>query len=220
MTILYLIRHSVKFERKDINEFNAPDSNSQKDEKTMLSVVGEKRAEILCNKDIFNNIDVIYASNMVRSQQTAKYLCTKLNLPLNIDERINERKIGIRNDDIVKDWYIKQYLDPKYKMKEGESQEEVNNRMHDFINEVLYKYNNKKIAVFTHGYAITFAILKWCKLENITKDRVLTYSFNNKIFYDKILNAPEVFKLTFDNDKLLNIELIEFEDLPFMQGGI
>ena len=220
MTILYLIRHSVKFERKDINVFNAPDSNTLKDEKTMLSVIGEKRAEILCNKDIFNDIDVIYASNMVRSQQTAKYLCTRLNLPLNIDERLNERKVGIRNSDLVKDWYTKQYLDPKYKTKEGESQEEVSLRMHSFINEAIKKHKDKKVAVFTHGYAITYALLKWCKLLSITDDRVLTYEFNNKIIYNKILNAPEVFKLTFDNDKLLNIELIEFEDLPFMQGGI
>jgi len=220
MTILYLIRHSVKFERKCTNRLNCFDTNQLIDEKSILSVVGEKRAEILCNKEIFNDIDIIFSSNMVRSMQTAKYLCTRLNLPLNIDERINERKMGIRNTNIDKDWYVKQYLEPKYKLKEGESQEEVQKRMHSFISEIIKKYENKNIAVFSHGYAITYALLKWCTLKNITKDRVLTYEFNNKIILDKIINAPEVFKLIFDKDKLVDIKLIEFEDLPFMNGGI
>ena len=83
MTELYLIRHSVKYPKKEIDIFNSPDSDELRDEKTMLSVTGEKRAELLCNKSIFDDIDVIYASNMVRSMQTAKYLCTRLNKPLN-----------------------------------------------------------------------------------------------------------------------------------------
>ena len=201
-------------------KFNNNDSNQLIDEKTILSVEGEKRAELLSKKDIFKDVDIIFSSNMVRSMQTAKYLCTRLNLPLNIDERLNERKAGIRNDETIKDWYIRQYLDPKYKTKEGESQEEVSSRMHSFIDEILEKYSNKKIAVFTHGYAITYSLLKWCTLKNITNNRVLTYEFNNKIIYNKMLNAPEVFKLTFDKNKLLEIELIEFDDIPYMHGGI
>ena len=56
------------------------DDKDIRDEKTMLSVTGEKRAEILCSKEEFNNIDVVFASNMVRSMQTAKYLCYNQNL--------------------------------------------------------------------------------------------------------------------------------------------
>lgn len=44
---------------------------------------------------------------------------------------------------------------------------------------------------------------------------ILKYNFNNKIIFDKKINSPEVFKLTFDEEKLINIENIVFKDLPY-----
>ena len=46
---------------------------------------------------------------MVRSQATAKYFCSKFNLGLNIDSRLNERKSGIPNDKEFPDWFQRQY---------------------------------------------------------------------------------------------------------------
>lgn len=220
MTTIFLIRHSVKFPKAEFESFNAKDDKDLRDEKTILSVIGEKRAELLCSKNIFDNVDVIYASNMVRSIATAKYLSTRLNKHINIDERLNERRYGIQNSDNFEDWYERQYLYSDFKTVGGESQEDVRNRMLDVLSEILNKYNNKIVAIFSHGYAITFLLLKWCKLVSVNRDRKLKYEFNNKIIIDKTINAPEVFKLTFDKDKLLNIELIEFDDIPYMHGGI
>lgn len=219
MTTIYLIRHSVKFERKDYDLFNAKDDNNLRDEKTMLSVEGEKRAEILSKHSVFDNVEVIYASNMVRSMQTAKYLSTRLNLKINIDERLNERRIG-KNSGMYNDWYQRQYKNIDFKTEGGESQREVATRMNDAINEILKNNKNKIIAVFSHGYAITYYLLKYCKLEDVNEKRVLKFSFNNKIVFNKIINAPEVFKLTFDDNKLIDIKLIEFDNLPYMAGGI
>ncbi len=86
------------------------------------------------------------------------------------------------------------------------------------LDEILSNDKGKKVAVFTQGYAITFLLLNWCKLEEIRKDNgshILKYSFNNKIIFDKKINSPEVFKLTFDEEKLINIENIVFKDLPY-----
>ena len=110
MTTIFLIRHSVKFPKAEFESFNAKDDKDLRDEKTILSVIGEKRAELLCSKNIFDNVDVIYASNMVRSIATAKYLSTRLNKHINIDERLNERRYGIQNSDNFEDWYERQYL--------------------------------------------------------------------------------------------------------------
>ncbi len=220
MTIIYLIRHSVKYPRKGYDSFNSPDDKDKIDEKTILSVVGEKRAEKLCEKSVFDNVDVIYASNMVRSIQTAKYLANRLNKNINIDYRLNERRYGKQNSDDYEDWYERQYLYKDFKTEGGESQEDVRVRMNETLSEILKKHKDKEVAVFSHGYAITFLLLKWCKLLEVTRERKLKYEFNNKIIFDKIINAPELFKLTFDNDKLLDIELIEFDDIPYMHGGI
>ena len=46
----------------------------------------------------------------------------------------------------------------------------------------------------------------------------LKLDYNGKIIFDKAINAPEVFKFTVDNDKVINIELIQFSELNYMRG--
>lgn len=217
MTTLYLIRHSVRMPMARIDNYNTSQNQIIRNEKVILSVEGEERAKKLSEKKELKNIDVIYASNCVRTLQTAKYLMEKQNLNVNIDERLDERRIGKSNADLYPDWFERQYLDENFKTEGGESQKEVRKRVEEVINEILKKHENKRIAVFTHGYAITFYLLKYCDLVNVS-DRNLKYRFNNKIIFDKKINAPEVFKLTFEKDEIKNIELIEFEDIPYNHG--
>ena len=215
-TTVYLIRHSVRFSSKQISQYNTNQNKTLKNEKIILSVEGERRAEILSNEKELQNIDAVYTSNCVRTLQTAKYLLKKQNLRVNIDERFDERRVGKPNDDIVKDWWLKQYIDENYKTEGGESQKEVRSRFTDALNDVLKANKGKRIAIFSHGYAITFFLMTWCKFKyNAIKDNLQFY-FRNKKIFDKKLNAPEVFKLEFDeNNKIIDITNIEFKDLPY-----
>ena len=217
MTVLYLIRHSVRLSLDDIESYNTKQNKLILNEKIVLSVDGEKRADILSNKDELKGIDVVYTSNCVRTLQTAKYLMEKQNLKANVDDRLDERRTGKPNFLEFPDWFERQYLDENFKTEGGESQKEVRKRLDEVINEIITKHKDKRIAVFSHGYAITFYLLKYCKLISI-KNGKLKYEFNGKIIFDKKINAPEVFKLTFDNDKLIEIKLIEFDDIPYNQG--
>ena len=216
MTTLYLIRHSVRMPLKTI-KYNTTQDKLILNEKIILSSDGESRAKLLSEKEELQNIDVVYASNCVRTLQTAKYIIEKQNLSVTIDDRLDERRVGIPNDDIYPDWFERQYKDENFKTVGGESQKDVRNRMDETITEILKQHKDKRIAIFSHGYAITFYLLKYCKLTNLT-DKKFTFEFNNKIILDKKINAPEVFKLTFDNEELMNIESIEFEDIPYNQG--
>ena len=216
MTTLYLIRHSVRMPLKTI-KYNTTQDKLILNEKIILSSDGESRAKLLSEKEELQNIDVVYASNCVRTLQTAKYLLEKQNLSVTIDDRLDERRVGIPNDDIYPDWFERQYKDENFKTVGGESQKDVRNRMDEAITEILKQHKDKRIAIFSHGYAITFYLLKYCKLTNLT-DKKFTFEFKNKIVFDKKINAPEVFKLTFDNEELMNIESIEFEDIPYNQG--
>lgn len=216
MTTLYLIRHSVRMPLKTI-KYNTTQDKLILNEKIILSSDGESRAKLLSEKEELQNIDVVYASNCVRTLQTAKYLIEKQNLSVTIDDRLDERRVGIPNDDIYPDWFERQYKDENFKTVGGESQKDVRNRMDEAITEILKQHKDKRIAIFSHGYAITFYLLKYCKLTNLT-DKKFTFEFNNKIIFDKKINAPEVFKLTFDNEELMSIESIEFEDIPYNQG--
>ena len=186
-------------------------------EKIILNSEGEERAKYVCNSSELQNMDVVYASNCVRTLQTAKYLLESQNLKVHIDDRFDERRVGIPNDSEVTDWFSKQYLEPDYKTIGGESQLDVQNRMSEALEEILEQYKDKRIAIFTHGYAITFFLLKYCKLLDI-QEKKLTYQYQDKIIFDKCINAPEVFKLTYDHHSLENIELIEFDELPYNLG--
>ena len=215
-TIVYLIRHSIRFNEKNIDNYNTSQNKLLRNEKIILSVEGEKRAEILSNEEELQNLDVVYASNCVRTLQTAKYILEKQQLKVNIDERFDERRVGLPNDDVVKDWFVVQYLDENYKTIGGESQKEVRDRFSEALDEVLDQHRGERIAIFSHGYAITFFIMKWCKFEYIESTDNLRFTFKGKEFFNKKLNAPEVFKLELDdNNELLNIEVLQIKDLPY-----
>ena len=59
-TVVYLIRHSVRFNNTEmIESYKTSQSELIKSEKIVLSVTGEKRADILSNEQELQNIDVV-----------------------------------------------------------------------------------------------------------------------------------------------------------------
>lgn len=218
-TTIYLIRHSIRLNNDYIQQYNTCQNKTIRNEKIILNVEGEERARILSNEKELQNLDVIFASNCVRTLQTAKYILEKQNLKVNIDERFDERRVGIPNDKTVPDWWIRQYTDENYKTEGGESQKEVRERFTQAFMEVLNNNKGKRIAIFTHGYAMTFFIMKWCKFDYVKDTDNLKFTFKGKEILNKKINAPEVFKLEFDeNNEIIDIENIEFVDLPYRDG--
>lgn len=133
-------------------------------------------------------------------------MLARQNLKVNIDDRLDERRVGIPNDDLVKDWFERQYLDENYKTINGESQKMVRDRMGKVLDEILSNDKGKKVAVFTQGYAITFLLLNRCKLEEIREDNgshILKYSFNNKIIFDKKIICQKYLSLHLMKKNLL-----------------
>ena len=90
-TKIYLIRHS---EQLKINNPSVKHENAQiNNEKIILSVDDEKKAEKISKLKELSNIDVLWSSNYVRAIATAKYIAKQNNIEINIDERFNERKL-------------------------------------------------------------------------------------------------------------------------------
>lgn len=221
ITTIYLIRHSIRLKKSEIESYRTNQNPIIRNEKIILSSEGEKRAEILSNEAELKNIDKIYVSNSVRTIQTAKYMMEKQNLKANIDDRLDERRVGIPNDNEVKDWWLRQYLDENYKTEGGESQKDVRGRFEEAFNEIVSENRGKRVAVFSHGYAITFFIMKWCKFKYLKNEDCLSFTFKDDEFFRDKVNAPEVFKLEVDdNNELLSIKLIRFEDLPYTDKSI
>lgn len=186
MKTIYLIRHSTP------NRINVPNKEIPLSEEGILKA--NKLKDII---DI-NTIDEVYSSSYKRAYETAKILSDNVI----IDSRLDERKIGDLTN-VPKSMWITQLYDEDAKAPNGESRKEVTNRMLDFINSIK---ENKTVVAVSHAATITFFLLKYCKLENVdleTKSRHIT--FNGKDVINGKFNTPEVFKLTFDKDKLIYI---------------
>ena len=196
LTTVYLIRHSKKIDNKLLDNSKNNEYYQTRREKIILSIEGEKKAEKLSKLKEFDDTDVIFSSNYARSLQTAKYLAERKNLVIHIDDRFNERKLGILQED--EKIHIKQYYDENIKNSEGESRKEVTKRMLEAFLEVVNNNRGKKITIFTHDSSMTFLLMQWCKLEYIKEDKHKCLSFNNKIIIDRKYDAPEIFKLLVD----------------------
>lgn len=88
---IFLIRHSEQFKIKGIK--NTTEDTQSSNEKIVLSVEGEKKAKEISNLKELNDIDILWSSNYVRAISTAKYIAYRNNIKINIDERLNERKL-------------------------------------------------------------------------------------------------------------------------------
>ena len=192
------------------NTFNK-DNLQLQNEKSFLSIEREQIAKDKLNKKDFDGIDIIFSSNYVRTIQTAKYLPEKNSAEINVISDLGERKFGIDScDELPDNFERKQFLDENYKLNNCENQKEVRDRMYSVIMKILNEYPDKRIAIVSHGTAISYLLKKCCEIDIF--DNKLRYSFKNKMIFEGYFNYCETFKLEFDNEnKLINIENIKFD---------
>ena len=187
---------------------NNSDDLQTENEKNPLSVDGEERARNLSLIDEMKDIDVVISSNYVRAISTAKYLAHQNKLDINIMEGFGERKFGVNSwNEKPKDFTQRQLDDENYKIKNGESRKETADRMYDTLMKVLDEYKGKRIAIVSHATAITYLFMKMFNYQKGT----MNVDFNGKTIIDEkfVWNAPEVFKLIFSDDKLIDIENVK-----------
>lgn len=209
MTEIYLIRHSEKF-RDVINVVN-DDSFQLCNEKIILSVNGEILANKLSNMSEMQGIDAVFASNYVRAIGTAKYIAYRNNTDIKILKDFGERVYGINGLNEMVSYFEKlQWDDIDYKLSNGESRREVTDRMYKAIGMVLNDYRNKRVCIVSHGTAISFLLSKWCDVSLSYNDNKIDTRivFNGKVIFDGNFPAPLVFKLVFDNDRIVSVENI------------
>ena len=205
MTTIYLMRHSEPFKNhrgiEDIKE-TILFSNI----KSPLSVNGEHLAETISSNNEFDNLDLVWASNYVRTMSTAKYFAYRNGLKVNVSDKLGERIHGIDSwDKLPSDFEQHQFEDENYKLEKGESQKEVRERLSKFIDNILTENKGKRILIVGHSTATAFLFKKWCEV-NYDGD----YSFKGKKFFDGKWTYCETFKLEFDNNNLLSIENIKY----------
>ena len=209
---VYLIRHSKALKLN--NKFNNEDLQIQ-NEKYPLSIEGERLANEKLVNDELTNLDLIVSSSYVRAIGTAKYLTINNDKEIVILPNFGERKFGVNNyDELPKDFYERQYIDNDFKMSKGESINEVIKRTFNELTNLLRK-DYKRIAIVSHSKAMECLLKNWCDItikeldvKTIDKTIELNINFKNKNIKMNNIENCMIFKLEFDDNELIDIEII------------
>jgi len=207
-TVVYLIRHSEATPRSNLKIIVGHDSSQLENEKNFLSVSGEKRAEELSKCEELKNIDAVYSSSYVRALSTAKYIALESNTIINIDERLNERKIGDMGDMEWKEFARLQTKKHDFKLAGGESLNQTKKRMVEAMKNILMFEAGNRVAIVSHATAITCLLSSWCEY-GLNYDDQIILTYNDKTIVDGNFNAPHVFKITFDGMNVLDVEYLD-----------
>ena len=210
-TVVYLIRHSEAISKGNMKPILVKEQSQLTNEKMMLSVSGEKLALKLSKNPELQNIDAVYSSNYVRALSTAKYIAMENNTIINVDERLNERKIGDISTIDPKDFHRFQSKDFDFKLSGGESINQTKKRMVEAMKNILMFESGNRVVIVSHSTALTSLLSAWCEVgRNYDDEVILTY--NDKSIIDGAWRAPMVFKVIFDGMSVLDIECINIDE--------
>ena len=147
----FILRHgqTTQQTKKEKFTYKWPDAPSVK-----LTKKGKKQIEIAAKKLKKDKIDLIYSSDIYRTQQTAKIVANELGLKINFNKRLRDINLGIYHGRPKKEFYRDfPSLSKRFhlKPKKGESWDDVKKRLLNFLKEIDKKHKNKKILIVSHG---------------------------------------------------------------------
>lgn len=210
-TVVYLIRHSEVTPKSNIKNISMNDDKQITNEKAFLSVSGEKKAEAMSKIKELQNIDAVYSSSYDRSLQTAKYIAQENNTIINIDDRLNERKLGDMTGIDGMEFHRMQVKDFDYKLPGGESLNETKKRIVEAMKNILMFETGNRVAVVSHSTALTCLLSAWCESgRNYNDEIILTYG--DETIVDGHWSAPMIFRVSFDGMTVTDIKYININE--------
>jgi broad specificity phosphatase PhoE len=176
---LYLIRHG----QTDFNKNKLPQGQEID---APLNETGIQQAEEAA-KSLPGDIDFIISSPLKRAAQTAEVLNKKLNKSIEFNDNIKELRYGSLAG---KPWseIVEMTGDKDAKEKDdnitfdyskfnGDSAEDLKQRVAKFVNEVKEKYQDKTILVATHGGVIDAMHILFPQKERIETKNAAIHEF-------------------------------------------
>lgn len=171
-----------------------------------LTVGGEKIALTIAKNKKLTKIDAIYSSTYFSTIDTAKYLKDKFDLDLIVDKRLDDRKVGNLTDNSLNLRNLQEH-DFDYKLSNGESLNNVKNRMKSFVKEILQNHEDSNIVLFTHNISMISLLSIWCE-KGFNYEEKLILDYNDNVIIDGLRNDYNIIKLEFEQDNLRNITRI------------
>lgn len=101
-------------------------------------------------------VDMIFASDLLRTKMTAEIASKIVGVPVEFDARLREYELGEYNgrklEDFHKDWPVQRRWQEA--PEGGETYMQLQNRMMDFVTEINARHSGKRILIVTHGDVI------------------------------------------------------------------
>lgn len=208
-TVIYLVKHCDIIPKGNFHIIENNDDYQKMSEKIVLSVQGEEKAMRLSKLDVLQNLDAIYSSNHAKTIGTAKYLASANHTVIQIDSRLNERKIGTMDGIEEKEFHRRQAKDWDFRLARGESLNDAKKRIVSAIKNILMFEAGNRVAVVSHSTIMTCLLSVWCEMGyNFAEDVILSYK--GETLVDGHNNIPMVLEVTFDGMNVKNIRIVDF----------
>ncbi len=134
---------------------------------TPLTKKGKEQIKEVAQKLKKEKIDLIFASDLLRTKQTAGIVSREVGIKVKFDKRLREFNMGKFNGKLVAE--AAKFWDPDGKLKPmeyflkrfktkapgGENYTDVKKRMYGFLKVIDKKYQNKNILIISHEAPIT-----------------------------------------------------------------
>lgn len=161
---------------------------------SVLTKKGIEQAQAMAAALKKEKIDIIFASPLKRTQQTARIIAKATGAKVITDKRLREIEVGAFNGSMVAEYnsYFAGKLDRFFTKPPGKAETltEVRARAVDFATEVNKKFNKKKIAIVSHGdvlWMLDSAMRGHSNEETIASDY---YPEHGKVHAAKVHNWP------------------------------
>ncbi|MGV6974578.1 histidine phosphatase family protein [Bacillus toyonensis] len=182
MTTIYFVRHAHSTYTKEERE-------------RPLSEKGHCDAENVTRLLKDGHIDVVISSPYKRAIQTVQGIANTYNVSIQIEEDLRERLLSSEPLEDFNDAIENVWEDWTFAYEGGESNDVAQKRAILCMQNILGKYKGKNIVIGTHGNIMV----------------LLMNYFDSKYDFQfwKTIQMPDVYKLTFDNNRFISAERIE-----------
>ncbi|MEK9152507.1 MAG: class I tRNA ligase family protein [Patescibacteria group bacterium] len=144
-----------------------------------LTAKGREQAAAAARELKSRGIEMIFASDLLRTKETAEIIAKELGLEIVFDPRLRETDFGAKNGATVAEYHaaFKDQLEKFTKQAEGgESFMDVRRRMVGFVKELERNHSGKKILIVSHGDPLW---LLETGFSGVSDELALKASYNN-----------------------------------------
>lgn len=171
-----------------------------------LNEKGDNLAKKLSTQPEFQNLERVYSAEDLASISTSIYLSNSLSQDLVVNNNLNECKIGeLGNKNLKMLSYFSEH-NYDFKLEGGESLNECSRRINSFIKS-LEDDGYESVGIFLPKRCLMAFLIPHTKQDFNLDDRLILI-YNERIIYGDVDNSLEMFKITYENNKVIDIESI------------